>query len=191
MISYRYLFHIIRTETVFIRLAPQTPYNHGMDKQPNSHNCFICGLRNDAGVRVAFYDTVSDSGESEVLARFIGRPIHQGYPGRLHGGVASGILDEVIGRAINAGNVEGDATVWGVAVELITKFHKPVPLDIEVTARGRVTRVRRRLFEGSGEIYLPDGSTAVTAEAKYIKLALETISDVDPEELGWQVYPDA
>jgi len=162
-----------------------------MDKQPNSHNCFICGIRNDASVGVAFYDTTSDSGKPEVLAIFTGRSFHQGYPGRMHGGVASGILDEVIGRAINAGNENGDPTIWGVAVELAAKFHKPVPLDTELTARGRITRVRRRLFEGSGEIYLPDGTTAVTAKAKYIKLDLDEISDVDPEELGWRVYPDA
>lgn len=161
-----------------------------MDKQPNSHNCFICGIRNVAGVRVNFYDTVADSGQPEVQATFTARSMHQGYPGRMHGGVASGILDEVIGRAINAGKPEGEPTVWGVAVELTAKFHQPVPLDVELTARGRITRVRRRLFEGSGEIYLPDGSTAVTAEAKYIKLALDQISDIDPEQLGWRVYPD-
>jgi len=162
-----------------------------MDKQPNSYNCFICGIRNDSSVRVSFYDTVSDSGQPEVVARFTGRSMHQGYPGRMHGGVATGILDEVIGRAINTGHGEGDPTIWGVAVELAAKFHQPVPLDVELIARGRINRVRRRLFEGCGEIYLPDGSAAVTAEAKYIKLALEAISDVDPEELGWRVYPDA
>ena len=161
-----------------------------MDKQPNSHDCFICGLRNEASVRVSFYDKRTDTNEPEVLARFTGRSIHQGYPGRMHGGVATGILDEVIGRAINAGNHEADPTVWGVAAELNTKFHQPVPLDTELTARGRITRDRRRLFEGTGEILLPDGTIAVSAVAKYVKLDLEAISDVDPEELGWQTYPD-
>lgn len=161
-----------------------------MNKQPNSHHCFICGIRNDASVRVAFYDTQTPNGEPEVLARFTGRSQHQGYPGRMHGGVATGILDEVIGRAINAGRDEEHPTVWGVAVELSTRFHQPVPLEVELTARGRITRERRRLFEGTGEILLPDGSAAVTADARYIKLPLEQISDIDPEELGWQIYPD-
>lgn len=161
-----------------------------MDKQPNSYNCFICGVRNEAGVRVTFYDTVSDSGQPQVVARFTGRSIHQGYPGRMHGGVLTGVLDEVIGRAINTGNREGDPTIWGVAVELTTRFRKPVPLDVELAAYGWITRERRRLFDGRGEISLPDGSTAVTAEAKYVKLDLAAISDIDPEELGWRVYPD-
>jgi acyl-coenzyme A thioesterase PaaI-like protein len=161
-----------------------------MDKQPNSHHCFICGIRNDASVRVAFYDSRTPTGEPEVLARFTGRSMHQGYPGRMHGGVATGILDEVIGRAINAGRGGTHSTIWGVAVELSTRFHQPVPLEIELTAKGRITRERRRLFEGTGEILLPDGSAAVTAEARYIKLLLEQISDIDPAELGWRIYPD-
>ena len=161
-----------------------------MEKQPNSFHCFVCGVRNNASVRVTFYDTVSQDGGPEVLARFTGQTIHQGYPGRMHGGVAAGVLDEVIGRAINTDRDEGSPTLWGVAVELTTKFHHPVPLEVELTARGRITRERRRLFEGSGEIFLPDGSIAVTAEAKYVKLPLDAIAEIDPEELGWRVYPD-
>ena len=161
-----------------------------MDKQPNSYHCFICGRRNDAGVRVDFYDTVSDDGNPEVLATFTGRSMHQGYPGRMHGGVATGILDEVIGRAINAGRPAGEDTIWGVAVELNVRFHRPVPLDAELSARGRITRERRRIFEGTGEIYLPDGSPAVTAAGRYMRLELDAISDIDPEQLGWRVYPD-
>ena len=161
-----------------------------MDKQPNSHHCFICGLRNESGVQVAFYDTTTETGEPEIFARFQGLENHQGYPGRMHGGVATGVLDEVIGRAINTGKSQDEPTIWGVAVELNTRFHKPVPLGVELTARGRITGVRRRLFEGSGEIYLGDGSVAVSAEARYLKLPLTEISDIDPQELGWRVYPD-
>lgn len=161
-----------------------------MRKQPNSYDCFICGVRNDASVRVAFYDTVSSDGRPEVEARFTAADLHQGYPGRMHGGVATGILDETIGRAINSGSGEGEPTIWGVAVELAIKFQKPVPLGVELTARGRITRVRRRLFEGTGEIYLPDGTPAVSAEARYLSLNLDKISDLDPAELGWRVYED-
>lgn len=161
-----------------------------MSKQPNSRHCFICGLRNEAGLRVAFYNTISSAGQREVLARFRGRAVHQGYPGRMHGGIATGILDETIGRAINAGRDAAEPTIWGVAVELTTRFHQPVPLETRLAARGRITGERRRLFEGRGEIYLPDGSIAVSAEGKYLKLPLASIADVDPDELGWRVYDD-
>ena len=161
-----------------------------IQKQPNSYDCFICGVRNDASLRVAFYDVTSEKGHPETLAKFTGRTEHQGYPGRMHGGAATGILDETIGRAINSSNVEGDPTTWGVAVELSVRFLKPVPLETELAARGRITRERRRLFEGTGEIYLPDGEIAVSAEGRYMKLDLDQISEVDPKSLGWRVYED-
>ena len=162
-----------------------------MRKQPNSYHCVVCGVRNDSSLKVRFYDTVDAEGRPELEARFTAGEIHQGYPGRMHGGLATGILDETMGRAVNSGKGDGEPTTWGVAVELSSRFRKPVPLGVELTARGRITRRRRRLFEGSGEIYLPDGTVAVSAEGRFMTLSLEEISQIDPEELGWRVYPDS
>lgn len=161
-----------------------------MNKQPNSYHCFICGVKNIAGVQVAFYETVNAEAKPEVLARFIARSLHQGYPGRLHGGVATGVLDETIGRAITMGEHGQTPTIWGVTAELNVRFHQPVPLEIEITARGRITRENRRLFEGEGELYLPDGTVAVSASGKYFKMTLAEISGVALETLGWRVYED-
>lgn len=161
-----------------------------MNKQPNSLHCFICGLENIAGVQVAFYETTSDDNIPEVLARFTAREIHQGYPGRMHGGVATGILDETIGRAVNIGVGDDAPQFWGVTADIALRFHHPIPLNIELTARGRITRNRRKLFEGSGEIYLPNGTIAVSATGKYFKLTLNDIADADTTDLGWRVYPD-
>lgn len=160
-----------------------------MQKQPNSYYCFICGVKNVAGVQVRFYETHAADGTPEILARFVGREVHQGYPGRIHGGVLTGILDETIGRAVNYGAGE-QVTTWGVTAELTVRFLQPVPLHVELTARGRVTEEKRRLFQGTGEIYLPDGTVAVTARGKFLKLPLEAISDTDPANLGWRIYPD-
>lgn len=165
-----------------------------MRKQPNSYWCFVCGVKNAGGVGVRFYDTVDGDGRPELLARFTGRSEHQGYPGRMHGGIITGILDETVGRAINSGGAgegsDGEGTIWGVAVELNVSFKKPVPLDVELTARGRITERRRRFFFGSGEVYLPDGTVAATATGRYLEMPLDDISDIDPETLGWRVYED-
>ena len=151
-----------------------------MRKQPNSYHCVVCGMTNDASLKVCFYDTVGDDSTPEVLARFTAGTIHQGYPGRLHGGLATGILDETMGRAVNAGKGAEEPTTWGVAVELSTRFRQPVPLETELTARGRIVRHRRRLFDGTGEIYLPDGTVAVSAEGRFVSLSLHEISEIDP-----------
>lgn len=162
-----------------------------MNKQPNSEHCFICGVLNIAGVHVSFYDTVDAQGTPEVLARFHGKVEHQGYPGRMHGGVITGILDETIGRAINHSAGLGLPGVWGVTIELTVRFQKPVPLGVDLTARGRVTRDHNRLFLGSGEIYLPDGTAAAVASGRFMKLGLNEIADAQANDLGWRVYPDA
>lgn len=160
-----------------------------MKKQPSSYHCFICGVKNVSGVHVDFYERHNEEDVPEVLARFTGQSMHQGYPGRMHGGVITGILDETIGRAVNIAEADAlNPTVWGVTVEINVQFHKPVPLDVELTAVGRITHERSRFFEGTGELYLPDGEVAVTATGKYVKLMLDDIADLDPETLGWRVY---
>ncbi len=160
-----------------------------MQKQPNSSYCFVCGLKNVARVKVRFYETVAADGTAEILARFSGQPIHQGYPGRMHGGVLTGVLDETIARAINYGSGV-DVARWGITAELTTRFLQPVPLEVEISARGRVLTQNRRIFTGSGEICLPDGTVAVRAEGKFLKLPLNAISGPDVELPGWQLYAD-
>ena len=160
-----------------------------MQKQPNSALCFVCGIQNVAGVQVRFYETLARDGSPEILARFSGQPAHQGYPGRIHGGVLTGVLDETIARAVNYGsgvNVEE----WGITAELTTRFLHPVPLDTQLIARGRILSQNRRLFTGSGEIYLPDGTVAVRAEGKFLKLPLSAISGQNVDLPGWRIYPD-
>ena len=99
------------------------------------------------------------------------------------------VLDETIGRAINIGEYDMEIpSVWGVTVELNVQFHKPVPLDVELTAVGRITEERERFFEGTGELLLPSGDVAASCVGKYVKLDLTQITDFDPVALGWQVY---
>ena len=139
-------------------------------KQHNSRLCFVCGLKNQFGLHASFYET--DSGE--LVAILKPREEHQSYPGRMHGGVAAAILDETIGRAITIGR---DDQVWGVTVELSMKYRKPLPLGEELRVVGRVTKEGGRIFEGSGEILLPNGEVAVSAVGKYVKVPVDKITD--------------
>lgn len=149
-------------------------------KQPNSKMCLVCGMKNPFGLRSFFYELDND----ELLAVFTPLEEHQSYPGRLHGGIATAILDETIGRAILMKYKE---EVWGVTLEFTIRFKKPIPLDEELRVVGRITKDGRRVFEGSGEILLPDGTVAAEGSGKYIKLALEEIADFDVEAQEWRV----
>jgi uncharacterized protein (TIGR00369 family) len=135
--------------------------------------CMVCGVDNPAGLRARFYEL--DTGE--LAGVFTPREEHQGYPGRLHGGIASTILDEAIGRAINV----TDADAWGVTIELTVRYRKPVPLGSEIIAHARITKDSGRIFEGSGEIRLEDGSVAVEARGRYLRLPIDRIADGDFE----------
>ncbi len=134
----------------------------------------VCGAQNPFSLQARFYETDAN----ELVGLFSPLIEHQSYPGRLHGGVSSAILDETIGRAVTIHDPDG----WGVTVELNLRFRKPVPLDEEIRARARITKDSTRLFEGSGEIVLADGTVAVEATGRYLKMPIERISDGDFDE---------
>lgn len=157
------------------------PRHRVIRKQYNSRMCLVCGLANGLGLRAAFYEL--DSGE--VLALFTPRDEYQSYPGRLHGGISSTILDETIGRAIML-KYPGQ---FGVTVEIKLRFRKPVPLDRQVRVVARITGDSKRFFEGTGELLLPDGSVAVEAHGRYLKMELAAIADFDHAEQEWGVVP--
>jgi acyl-coenzyme A thioesterase PaaI-like protein len=149
-------------------------------KQESSKMCFICGKKNDAGLKASFYETDKD----ELIAVFRPGQEHQSYPGRLHGGIAAAILDETIGRNINMGR---DEDVWGVTLEFSIKFKKPIPLEEDIKVVTRLTEENRRIFKGEGEIVLPDGSIAATGKGRYLKLPIRKIADFDLEENEWKI----
>jgi len=147
------------------------------NKQNNSKMCFVCGMENDFGLKASFFELEND----HLVATFLPCKFHQGYPGRLHGGIASTILDETIGRAI----LIKDSNIWGVTLELHVKFKKPVPLQEELKVICKITKETSRTFEGEGKIVLPNGDIAVVAEGKYFKMAVDKITDVDFTEDQW------
>ena len=150
-------------------------------KQENSKMCLVCGLKNPFGLHSSFYELEND----ELLAIFKPMKEHQSYPGRLHGGIATAVLDETIGRAILIKNRD----IWGVTIEFDTRYRKPVPLTEEIRVIGRITNEAPRYFEGTGEILLSDGTVAIEGRGKFIKLPLEKIADFDYDEQEWKVTP--
>ena len=149
-------------------------------KQENSKMCFLCGLKNSYGLKGAFYELENN----EIVCIFTPAQEHQSYPGRLHGGITTAVLDETIGRAIMMKSKE---EVWGVTIEFTTRFKKQIPLGEELRVVGRITNETSRTFEGSGELILPNGEVAATGFGKYLRMPLNKISDFDPLEQEWKV----
>ncbi|SHI16843.1 uncharacterized domain 1-containing protein [Sporobacter termitidis DSM 10068] len=152
-----------------------------LKKQNNARRCFVCGVDNNEGLKTEFYELE----DGTLAATAVAHPFHQSYPGRVHGGVSTALLDETIGRAINITEPE----TWGVTVEITTRFKKPVPYDVPLLVIGRITENRSRLFSGEGRLILPDGTTAVTASARYMKLKLTDIAEFDGTVDTWELFP--
>ena len=144
---------------------------HVVRKHNAGKGCFVCGVKNDSGFRARFYEL--EDGTVAGLTRAL--PVHLSYPGRVHGGASTALLDEAIGRAIQV----GDEDAWGVTAEISTRYKKPVPFGVPLLVLGRITSRNRMMFAGEGCIVLPDGTVAVTAKAKYMRLPLERISDFE------------
>ncbi len=150
-------------------------------KHNAGRNCFICGVKNPFGLHTDFFELENGT----LAAKVTPSTHHQGYPGRLHGGVSAALLDETIGRAINV----KEPDTWAVTVEIATRYKKPVPCGVELTVVGRVLENNRRIFTGEGEILLPDGTVAITATAKYMKINLPDIADFEANGETWECYP--
>ncbi len=151
-------------------------------KQQNSRICFVCGLKNPYGLHAAFYELES----GELAATFTPREEHDSYPGRLHGGVSTAVLDETIGRAIL---IRSRGAIWGVTAEFTARFKKPVPIGRPLRVVGRIIKEGTRVFEGTGELLLEDGTVAVEGRGRYIKMPIEEIGDFDPDYWEWKVIP--
>ena len=148
------------------------------NSQNISKDCMVCGTENQFGLKTRFYETT----DNEVIGIFQPREQHQSYPQVTHGGISAAILDETIGRAIMAFYGQNS---FGVTVDLQIKYRKPVPLGVELKVIGRITRDSGRLFEGSGELYLPNGEVAVSATGKFLKRQVSQITDSAFTEEGW------
>lgn len=140
-------------------------------KQPNSHMCFVCGLDNPFGLQARFYEIEG----KELVGLFTPSVEHQGYPGRLHGGIASTILDETVGRAVLIDHEDS----WWVTTDLSLRYRKPVLLDGPIRVVGRITGNRGKIYEGSGEVLLADGTLAVSATGRYLIQRIEEITEND------------
>jgi uncharacterized protein (TIGR00369 family) len=118
--------------------------------------CIVCSSRNLCGLHLLFYA----NNDGSVEARFNCDESFEGYPGILHGGVISSILDGAMGNCMFA---RGQATV---TVEMTTIFRHPVVTGIEAMVSARITRISHPLYILEAEIIQEEKVKAI-ASGKY------------------------
>jgi acyl-coenzyme A thioesterase PaaI-like protein len=150
--------------------------------QPNSRHCFVCGLENQYGLKLRFYET----GQGEVTAEYTVPDQFQGYPGLVHGGIVTAMLDEVTGRA----HMSDGETRFMYTAKLEIRFRKNVPIETPLRVVGQIVKSKPRMASSTGKIYGPGGELLAEANALLVNLPDEAINEVDLEALGWRVYDD-
>jgi uncharacterized protein (TIGR00369 family) len=118
--------------------------------------CFICGRQNPVGLKLRFYE---DHEARQIKADLTIPDEYQGYPGVVHGGIVSAVLDEVSGRAVM---MEGEDDLLLATLRMTVRFRRPTPTESPLTAVGWVERMSGVGAKVAGEIRLADGT--VTAD---------------------------
>jgi acyl-coenzyme A thioesterase PaaI-like protein len=157
------------------------------DQQPSSRWCFVCGVENPCGLKIRFHN----DGYHRSLARVTLGEQYQSYPGIVHGGILTTILDETMGRAILAEDGSDDISQarFMFTARMETRFRRSVPLNEEFVVRGRVEQDHGRMVQVRGEVVLADGTVAVEASATLVNIPPEQVDQMLSYDVGWKVYP--
>ena len=151
-------------------------------KQPNSRTCFVCGLENEHGFRLSFYESPDRTVEAETTI-----PEHfQGYPGVAHGGIVAALLDEITVRAATVG--EPDHLMLTARMEV--RYRKAVPVGAPLRLVGTLVERKDRATRARGEIILPDGTVGAEGEALLMEHPASGLTPQALAALGWRVVPD-
>jgi len=144
--------------------------------------CFVCGLQNLAGLKLAFYE---DPEAGQVRAEFTVPDEYQGYPGVVHGGIIAAVLDEVSGRAVLIRGSEEDLMA---TLKITIRYRRPTPTGTPLTAVGWVERMGGMGARVAGEIRLPDGTVTAECESVLVHPPQEFFDQWEAEKPYWKVY---
>lgn len=137
-----------------------TPLNLRSDV--NDHNCFGCGKANLHGLHLALYADAEGDG---VITHFTPPAHAEGYPGMVHGGIISTMLDEVMAWSLYR------LGIWAVTGELTARYKKPVLIGVPLVARGWMIRDRGRVIEVAGEIRShPQGDLLAEGTSRFVRV---------------------
>ena len=154
-------------------------------KQPNSSMCFICGVQNPIGLHLHIYETGPGTVESNYTA-----PEHfQGYPGVLHGGIVSAIIDELSGRAHMGSDPLAPRFMFTAKLDI--KYRRNVPIGRPLRIIGRAGRTRGKAAESWAGIYDAESNELLAeGSALHIDVPADHLDKTRLRELGWRIYPD-
>ena len=151
-------------------------------RQPNSRDCFACGLANPFGLQLRF--DVPSPGQVVTLISVPEQ--YQGFPGVVHGGIVAAMLDEVCWRAPMG--IDSPRLMYTARLDL--RYRKNVPIGQPLKIVGRTIKKKSRTATSVGEIFGPQGDILAEAEALLVDIPAEYQEGIDLEALGWKIYDE-
>ncbi len=138
------------------------------------YHCFACSPHNPIGLQLEFYET-----EEGVEAIWEPKKYYEGYPGVIHGGIQSVLLDE-----ITAWTTYIKAKTSGVTSRLNMKYKKPVnSMQSKITVKGKIDKIQRNFVYLTGLLF--DENDELCAEAEVIYFTFPREKAI---EMSW--YPE-
>ena len=127
--------------------------------------CYGCSPENPEGLKLEFFKC----GPDEVRTRCNLRSSLSGWPGILHGGFVSMLLDETACWAVSG------ITGWRpvATVEMMIKFLKPVPVEQDIQVSARLIERADPRFRLWAEVINPQGEICATAEVTCVEIQIE------------------
>lgn len=153
------------------------------NKQPSSRQCFVCGVENEQGLRLAFYDTAP----GRVEADWFLHEHFQGFPGIAHGGILTTVLDEAATRTVMGAN---GSDRFILTAQLEVRFRKPVPVNATYRVIGELKEDHGEIIRAQTRIEDELGTVMATASAVMVQVPGDLIGKIKINPDDWKVYPD-
>lgn len=121
------------------------------------HNCFVCGKENPIGLKIDFsYDEAGSA-----FAKLSLPALFEGYPGMIHGGILSTLLDEAMGKAV----IHSGKTAY--TAQLTVNYRKALSPENQVSVKAWILHSKSRTIQTAAKIY--DAKTIYAdAEAVFV-----------------------
>jgi len=121
--------------------------------------CFGCGPNNPIGLKLEF---AWDEKTGDYTTSYAPTREHQGWVGRIHGGLIGVVFDEVLSRVV----LVKRGMCW-VTAELTTRMIRSIAIGEALEFRGRIVVQRSRITISEGEaVSLRDGAVVASARCK-------------------------
>jgi len=128
-----------------------------MRKFIDNQKCFVCGRENPFGLKLSFSP---GPGPDQVETQVVFPEHMQGWPGIVHGGLVSTLLDEIMVKAAEAKSIKC------VTGEIQVRFKKPTLTQEAYKAVGKILTIRQRIIYTEATLANSGGELVAVANAK-------------------------